>query len=77
MNDWLSSFMMNQATPHLGARSCLVSNESRNHRGQPTINTAFIIEWMAGTLMSWHKKTRKASKSKQMSVRNGGPIFLR
>jgi len=33
MNDWLSSFMMNQATPHLGAQSYVINNESSNHHG--------------------------------------------
>jgi hypothetical protein len=34
MNDLLSSFMMNQATPHLGALSILINSESSNHHGQ-------------------------------------------
>ena len=33
MNDLLSLSMMNQATPHLRAHSCLMNNEKSNHRG--------------------------------------------
>jgi len=44
MNDWLSSFMMNPATSHLGAWSCLINNESSNHRGQPRMDTALTFE---------------------------------
>jgi hypothetical protein len=32
MNDLLSSFMMNQATPHLGALSSLKNSETSNHQ---------------------------------------------
>jgi len=49
MNDLLSSFMMNQATPHLGVESNLINNESSNHRGQPRMGTAFTTEWMVST----------------------------
>jgi hypothetical protein len=38
------SFMMNQATPHLGVESSLINNESSNHRRQPKIGTAFTTE---------------------------------
>ena len=31
MDDLLHPFMMNQATPHLGASSDLINNESRDH----------------------------------------------
>jgi hypothetical protein len=78
MNDWLSSFMMNQAILHLGARSCLVSNKSRNHRRQPTINTALSSEWKASTRMRQYiERIKKALKSKQrhpvmMEHRRGG-----
>ena len=34
MNDLLSSFMMNQATSHLGALSSLINSESSNRRRQ-------------------------------------------
>jgi len=37
-------FMMNQATPHLGAESSLINNESSNHRRQPKIGTAVTTE---------------------------------
>jgi hypothetical protein len=49
MNDLLSLFMMNQATPYLGVESSLINNESSNHRGQPRIGIAFTTEWMAST----------------------------
>ena len=32
MDDLLHPFMMNQATPHLGASSDLINNESRDRR---------------------------------------------
>jgi len=53
-DEWLVKLIHDESsnTTLGGAWSCLVSNESRNHRGQPTINIAFTIEWMAGTLMS-------------------------
>jgi hypothetical protein len=38
------SFMMNQATPHLGAESSLINNESSNYRGQPRMGTALTSE---------------------------------
>jgi hypothetical protein len=53
MNDRLSSFMMNQETPYLGAHSYLINNERSNHRGQPRIDTTLIAEWMASTRISW------------------------
>ena len=49
MNDLLSSFMTNQTTPPLGARSCLINNENSDHQRQPRIGTAFTVEWMAST----------------------------
>jgi hypothetical protein len=42
-------FMMNQATPHLGAESSLINNKSSNRRRQPKIGTALTAEWMAIT----------------------------
>jgi len=33
INDLLSSFMMNQATPHLEALSSLINSKSSNHHG--------------------------------------------
>jgi len=53
MNDRLSSFMMNQATTHLGTQSCLINNERSNHRGKPRIGTTLTVEWMASTRISW------------------------
>jgi hypothetical protein len=38
------SFMMNQATPHLGALSILINSESSNRRGQPRMGTALTAE---------------------------------
>jgi hypothetical protein len=38
------SFMMNQATPHLGAESSLINSESRNCRGQPKMGTVLTSE---------------------------------
>jgi len=55
------SFMMNQATPRLGAESSLINNESSNHRRQPKIGTAFTAKWMASTRMSQYlARTKKA-----------------
>jgi hypothetical protein len=66
MNDWLSSFMMNQAIPYLGTRLCLINNKNSNHRRQPRIDTTFTIEWMTGTWMSQYiKRVKKALDSKQ------------
>jgi len=52
MNDRLSSFIMNQATPHLGAQSCLINNERSNHHGHPKIGTTLTAEWVASTRIS-------------------------
>jgi hypothetical protein len=52
MNDQLSSFMRNQATPHFGSHSYLMNNESSNHRGQPRIGTALTVKWIANILIS-------------------------
>jgi hypothetical protein len=52
MNDQLSLSMMNQATPHLGAHSCLINNEGSNHCGQARIGTTLTAEWMASTQIS-------------------------
>jgi hypothetical protein len=38
-------FMMNQATPHLGAESSLINNRSSNRQRQPKMGTAFTAEW--------------------------------
>jgi hypothetical protein len=43
------SFMMNQATPHLGAESSLINNESSIHHGQPRMGIALTSEWKAST----------------------------
>jgi hypothetical protein len=37
-------FMMNQTTPHLGARSGLMNNESSNQRKQPGMDIALAFE---------------------------------
>jgi len=52
MNDLLSFLMMNQATPHLGALSNLINNESSNCCAQLRIGTAFTVELEASTWMS-------------------------
>jgi hypothetical protein len=52
MNDQLSSFMMNQTIPHLGAQSCLINNERSNHRRKPRIGMTLTAEWMASTQIS-------------------------
>jgi hypothetical protein len=55
------SFMMNQATPHLGAESSLINSESSNCCGQPRMGTALTTEWMASTRMSQYMgRTNKA-----------------
>jgi hypothetical protein len=41
--------MMNQTTPHLGALSSLINNESSNRRGQPRMGTALTFECKIGT----------------------------
>jgi hypothetical protein len=75
------SFMMNQATPHLGAESSLINNESSNRRRQPEMGTALTFEWKASTRMSQYMgRTKKALVSKQrhpitMDHQRGGPIF--
>jgi hypothetical protein len=66
MNDWLSSFMMNQATPHFGVWLCLINRESSNHRGQPKIGTALAFEWKASIRMSQTvRRAKKALECKQ------------
>ena len=66
MNDLLSSFMMNQTTPHLRALSSLIKNKSNNHRGQPKMGTTLIFEWKASTRMSQSvRRTKKVFDSKQ------------
>jgi len=37
-------FMLNQTTPHLGARSGLMNNESSNQRKQPGMDIALAFE---------------------------------
>ena len=60
------SFMMNQATPHLGAESSLINSESSNCCGQPRMGTALTTEWMASTWMSQCiERTNKALEYKQ------------
>jgi len=66
MNDLLSSFMMNHATPHLGAWSYLINSESSNCCRQPRIGTTFTAEREASTRMSQYiKKAKKALDNKQ------------
>jgi hypothetical protein len=75
------SFMMNQATPHLGTESSLINNKSSNRRRQPRMGTALTTEWMASTWMSQCiERTNKALECKQrhpmtMDHQRGGPIF--
>jgi hypothetical protein len=60
------SFMMNQATPHLGAESSLINNESSNHRGQPKMGIVLAFEWKANTQMSQCiERIKKALECKQ------------
>jgi hypothetical protein len=72
------SFMMNQATPHLGAESSLINNKSSNRRRQPRMGTALTYEWMTSTWMSQYMgRTNKALECKQrhpvmMEHRRGG-----
>ena len=66
MNDFLRSFMTNQATPHLGALSSLINSETSNHRRQLRIDTAFIVEWMANWTSQHFERAKKALNSKQM-----------
>jgi hypothetical protein len=42
MNDFLSSFIMNQATPHSGVWSSLINIESSNHREKPKMGIPLI-----------------------------------
>jgi hypothetical protein len=75
------SFMMNQATPHLGAESSLINNRSSNRRRQPEMGTALTFEWKASIRMSQYMgRAKKALVSKQrhpmtMDHQRGGPIF--
>jgi hypothetical protein len=75
------SFMMNQATPHLGAESSLINNKSSNHRRQPEMGTALTFEWKASIRMSLYMgRAKKALVSKQrhpmtMDHQRGGPII--
>jgi hypothetical protein len=72
------SFTMNQATPHLGAKSSLINSESSNRHGQPRLGTALTTGWMASTRMSQYMgRTDKALECKQrhpvmMEHRRGG-----
>jgi hypothetical protein len=61
----IKSFMMNQATPHLGALSSLINNESSNRRRQPEMGTTLTFEWKANTRMSQYMgRAKKALVSK-------------
>jgi len=81
MDDLFNSFMMNRATPHLGAKSSLINSESSNRHGQPRMGTTLTTEWMASTRMSQYmERTNKALECKQrhpmtMDHQRGGPIF--
>jgi len=76
------SFMMNQATPHLGAWSSLINSESSNRRGQPRMGTALTAEWMASTWISQGiQRTKKDWECKQrhlvmMEHRRGGDLYF-
>ena len=79
MNDLLSSFMTNQATPHLGALSSLINSETSNHRRKPRIGAAFTVEWrLAHERASTWKEQRRlwiANKGTPMTMeyqRGGG-----
>ena len=76
-------FMMNQATPHLGAKSSLINSESSNRHGQPRLGTALTTEWMASTQMSQYMgRTNKALECKQrhpvmMEHRRRGDLYFK
>ena len=62
----IKSFMMNQATPHLGALSSLINSESSNRRRQPEMGTALTFEWKASIRMSQYMgRAKKVLVSKQ------------
>jgi hypothetical protein len=66
MDNLFNSSMMNRSTPHLEAWSSLRSNESSNHHGQPTIDTALTSEWKASTRMNQYiERIKKALNNKQ------------
>jgi len=78
-DEWsVKIFMMNQATPHLGAESSLINNKSSNRRRQPEMGTALTFEWKASIRMSQYMgRANKALVSKQrhpvmMEHRRGG-----
>jgi hypothetical protein len=59
------SFMMNQATPHLGAESSLINHKSSNRRRQPKMGTTLTFEWKASIRMSQYMgRAKKALVSK-------------
>jgi len=67
MDDWLSSFMMNQATPHLGALLSSINNENSNYCGQPRRSTALTTEWETNMQLSRQiRRTKKALECKQI-----------
>jgi hypothetical protein len=75
--------MMNQTTPHLGAESSLINNESSNHHGQPKMGIVLAFEWKASTQMSQCiERTKKALECKQrhlmmMDHQRGGDIYFK
>jgi hypothetical protein len=77
------SFMMNQTTPHLGAESSLINNESSNRRGQPKMGIVLAFEWKASTQMSQCiERTKKALECKQrhpmtMDHQRGGDLYFK
>jgi hypothetical protein len=52
MNDLLSFFMMNQATPYLEALLSLINNENSNRCRQPQMGTTLTSEWKTSMQMS-------------------------
>jgi hypothetical protein len=76
------SFMMNQATPHLGAESSLINNKSSNHRRQPEMGTALTFEWKASIRMSQYmRRANKALECKQRHpmtwIIKGGDLYFK
>jgi len=83
MNNLLSSFMTNQTTPHLGALSSLINNETSNHRRQSRIGPACTVEWMTSTWTGQYmERAKKVLDSKQrhlmtMEHQRGGDLYFK
>ena len=75
------SFMMNQATPHLGAGSSLMNDASGNCRRPPRMGTALTAEWMTSMNEPMHRKNKESfgiqtrAPYDDGASRRGGPIF--